>query len=276
MFNTLVVVWRESLEAMLVVGVLAGWIARQADPAALRRGLWVGVGAGLVLALALGGATLLAQSQLEGQALEVFQLGMMLFAALLITQMVFWMHRHGRAMRYELEAQASRRASAFGMAAIAAIAVAREGAETALFLYGLGLEASGAALAGMAVAAGAGFALAAATGWIIARSARWLSYRSLFAASEIALLLIGGALVGSVIDRMMGLDWLPPLVDPLWDTSAVVDDTRGLGRLLADFAGYRARPSALYALVLAAYWGHAWWRRRAPRELPGVQPAAAP
>lgn len=260
MLNALIVVWRESLEAMLVIGVLLAWIERQAEPAPLRRGLWIGAGAGCALAAALGFATFAAQSQLDGAALEVFRLGLVLFAAGLIVQMVVWMHRHGRTMKQQLEERATRAAGAFGVGAITALAVAREGAETVVFLYGLGMEAGGVQLLGMLGAATAGFALAASTGWIVARGARFLSYRTLFGASEILLLLIAGALLANGVDRMIGLDWLPPLVDPVWDTSALLDDGRGAGRLLADFLGYRARPSASLLIAYAVFWTFTLWR----------------
>ena len=262
MLNALIIVWRESLEAMLVIGVLLAWIARQPAPASLRRGLWLGVGAGCALALALGFATFAAQSQLQGEALGIFQLGMVLFAAGLITQMVIWMHRHGRAMKQQLEERARRAAGALGVGAVTALAVAREGAETVVFLYGLVMEAGGAQLLGMLGAALAGFALAATTAWLVARGARFLSYRTVFRASEILLLLIAGALLASGIDRMISLDWLPPLLDPVWDTSAVLNDGRGAGRLLADFLGYRARPSATLLIAYAAFWAFALWRLR--------------
>jgi len=262
MLNALIVVFRESLEAMLVVGVLLAWIARQSDPVALRRGLWTGVVAGFGLAVVLGVATFAAQSQLEGKALEAFQLGMVLFAAVLIVQMVIWMRRNGRHMKRELEARASRVSGAVGIGTVAALAVAREGAETVVFLYGMGLERAGTGLLAMLGAAGAGLALAAATGWLVTSGARYLSYRVLFGASEILLLLIAGALLGAGIDRMIGLDWLPPLLDPLWDTSALLDDGSGAGRLLADFAGYRARPSATLLIAYAGFWALTLWQLR--------------
>lgn len=260
MLNTLIVVWRESLEAMLVIGVLLAWIARQPDPARLKRGLWSGVGAGCALALALGFATFAAQSQLQGEALEIFQIGMVFFAAGLILQMVIWMHRHGGAMKRQLEERAGRAAGALGVGAITALAVAREGAETVVFLYGLGMEAGGAQLLGMLGAALAGFACAAGTAWLLARGARFLSYRTVFRASEVLLLLIAGSLLAGGIDRMIGLDWLTPLLDPVWDTSALLDDGRGPGRLMADFLGYRARPSATLLIAYAAFWAFAIWR----------------
>ncbi|MFZ2911182.1 MAG: FTR1 family protein, partial [Candidatus Desulfobacillus denitrificans] len=96
MWNALIVVWRESLEAMLVIGVLLSWIVRQSDPVPLRRGLWGGAAAGIGLALALGLAAYAAQSEFAGAALEQFQLAMVLAAAALILHMVLWMHEHGR------------------------------------------------------------------------------------------------------------------------------------------------------------------------------------
>ena len=259
MLNALIVIFRESLEAMLVIGVLLAWIARQPEPATLKRGLWLGVAAGIALALALGFATFAAQSQLAGEALEKFQVGMVLFAAALIVQMVLWMHRHGRHMKRELEAQAGRAVGALGIGAVAALAVAREGAETVIFLYGLGLESGGDRVALLAAGL-AGFALAAATGWLVARGARFLSFRALFAASEILLLVIASSLLTAGVDRMIGLDWLPPLLDPVWDSSALLDDGSTAGRLLADFAGYRARPSASLLLAAAAFWSFVVWR----------------
>ncbi|KAF0164754.1 MAG: high-affinity iron transporter [Rhodocyclaceae bacterium] len=259
MLNALIVVFRESLEAMLVIGVLLAWIARQPDPATLRRGLWAGVAAGVGLAVVLGFATFAAQSQLEGNALEAFRVGMMLFAAGLIMQMVLWMRRHGRHMKRELEAHASRVSGAVGIGIVAALAVAREGAETVVFLYGMGLERDGGDLLALLGAATAGLALAAATGWLVTRGARFLSYRVLFGASEILLLLIAGALLAAGIDRMIGLDWLPPLLDPVWDSSGLLDDGSGAGRLLADFVGYRARPSASLLIAYAAFWAYTLW-----------------
>lgn len=263
MWNALIVVWRESLEAMLVIGVMLSWITRQPDPAPLKRGLWGGAAAGIALAGALGYAAYTVQSEFAGQTLEQFQLAMVLAAAALILHMVLWMHEHGRRMKRELEQQVERAAAAtgavLGVAAITALAVAREGTETVIFLYGLGMEGDGAAtqLFGGAVA---GFAIAAATAWAVARGARFLNMRTLFRVSEILLLLIATALLVAGIDKMIGMEWLPPLVDPLWDVADILPDARGPGRFLADFIGYRARPAAMVVIAIAAFWSYALWR----------------
>ncbi|MBK7616918.1 MAG: FTR1 family protein [Burkholderiales bacterium] len=262
MLNALVIVFRESLEAMLIIGVLMAWIARQPAPQPLRRGVWLGVAAGVGLAIALGLATFAAQSELAGRSLEIFQLSIVLIAAGLILQMVLWMHRHGRQMKRQLESQADQAGGALGVAMITALAVAREGAETVVYIYGLGLQEGGAQLLALLLAALSGFALAGATAWVLARGARRFSLQRVMGISEVLLLLVAGALLVNGVDRMIALDWLPPLADPLWDTSAWVDDGHGVGSIMASFLGYRARPSGVLVLCLLSFWAFAVWRMR--------------
>jgi high-affinity iron transporter len=266
MWNALIVVWRESLEAMLVIGVLLSWIVRQPGPVPLKRGLWSGVGVGIALAVALAYAAYTAHSEFAGEALEQFQLAMVLAAALLILHMVLWMHQHGRTMKRELERQAeaaaARTGAVIGVGAITALAVAREGAETVIFLYGLGMEGEEGAATQLFGGALAGFALAALTAWLVARGARFLNMRTLFRVSEFLLLLIATSLLASGIDRLIGMELLPPLADPLWDTATLLPDAGGVGRFLADFVGYRARPAATLVVAITAFWAYALWRMR--------------
>jgi high-affinity iron transporter len=138
--NIAFVIWRESVEALLVIGILNAWLVRQQDIA--RRGqvfLWAGVVAGLLLAVALGAALLLFGDSLEDDAQQAYQTGAMLVAAALIVQMVFWMRKHGRTLKRELETslqEAADRSNWWGVFVLALIAVAREGSETVVFLYG--------------------------------------------------------------------------------------------------------------------------------------------
>src|SRR5207342_2909892 len=84
---------------------------------------------------------------LSDQGLEYFQLAMMLVASGLIVQMVFWMRRHGRTLKRELEQNMQKNASVanwWGLLVVVALAVGRESAETVVFLYGLGAQNEGA------------------------------------------------------------------------------------------------------------------------------------
>jgi high-affinity iron transporter len=279
MGNALFIVWRESAEAMLVVGILYAWLRQRADAATGMRFLWGGVAVGLGLALALALVMLGVASSLSGNGLDNIHHAIMLVASGLIVQMVFWMRRHGRTLKKELEADMARNARAanwWGLLVVVALAVGRETAETVVFLYGLAADKGG--IANLPIVLGLGLALAFATFWLLQQGTRLLSWRVFFRVSEVLLLLLAGALLVSGLEKLIALDVLPPLVDPLWDTSHVLDDSGRLGGLIASFTGYRARPALLPLLALAAYWIAMWtFLRRASRatsKAPHIAPHA--
>ncbi|MES2880454.1 MAG: FTR1 family protein [Pseudomonadota bacterium] len=255
MGSTLFIVWRESVEAMLVVGILHSWLKfNQSGPAGMRA-LWLGVGCGVGLAGVLGWAMVAAQDELSGVALEWFQIVMMLVASGLIVQMVLWMRRHGAGMRKNLHenlAVAMQRSGLLGISMVAALAIAREGAETAVFLYGASLDSG--STANLVTGAVLGFALAGLTAWALGRGLRFLDYRRFFLISSWMLLLFAVALLMNALDRLIGVGVLPALIDPLWDSGWLLDDSRGIGALLAAMTGYRARPSLMLVIVFSLYW----------------------
>lgn len=261
MGNALFIVWRESVEAILIVGILYAWIRERGGDRIGLRHLWTGVAVGAGLAVLLAVAMLSVQTQLAGTALDAFQAAIVFAAAVLITHMVLWMRRHGRQMKRELEEGLQRAATGAGglaAAVLAAVAVAREGSETVLFLYGLGLEQRGPQLASLLAGAGVGFFLALLTAWLIAKGRQVVSWRAFFRATEIVLLLLAASMIAGGVEKLINLEWLPAIVEPLWDTSAVLDDGSIAGSLVAAFTGYRARPSLVLVLAYLAYWTAVW------------------
>jgi high-affinity iron transporter len=278
MGNALFIVWRESAEAMLVVGILYAWLKQRPDAATGMRFLWGGVAAGAGLALLLALVMLGIASSLSGNGLDYFQLAIVLVASGLIVQMVFWMRRHGRTFRKDLEANMARNARAanwWGLLIVVALAVGRETAETVVFLYGLAVDKGG--IANLPIVLVLGVAAAFATFWALQQGSRILSWRLFFRVSEVLLLLLAGALLVSGVEKLIALSVLPPLVDPVWDTSRLLDDSGRIGGLIASFTGYRARPALLALIALALYWLLVWTLlRRSNRPAPVVAGAARP
>ena len=259
MGNALFIVWRESAEALLVVGILFAWLRKRPDAAVGMRYLWGGVAAGVGLALALALVMLGIMSSLSGNGLEWFQIAMMLVASGLIAQMVFWMRRHGRTLKRDLETDMARNATTanwWGLLVVVALAVGRETAETVVFLYGLGADQGG--ITDLPIVLILGIGAAFATFWVLQQGSRILSWRVFFRVSEILLLLLAGALLVSALEKLIALDVVPALVDPVWDTSALLDDSGRIGGLIASFTGYRARPALSPLLALAVYWALVW------------------
>jgi high-affinity iron transporter len=257
MGNTFFIVWRESVEGILVVGILYAWLKAQPEGARGMRYLWGGVAAGLALAGLLALAMMGVYSSLDGDAVDYFQLGMMLVAAALITQMVFWMRKHGRTLKKEMETglqRATENANWMGISIIAMLAVAREGAETVIFLYGTGMSQHGMDFVQFLAAGAAGFAFALATFWLLVRGGRTLSWKHFFVVSETLLLLLAAGLLVGGVEKMISYDWIPALVDPVWDSSFLLDDNAAAGNLIAALTGYRAQPALTLLLVYGAYW----------------------
>ncbi len=254
------VVGRESVEALLVVGILNAWLGHHADPASARTGkrfLWAGVAAGLVAAALLAAAMLGIASLLEGDREDLFQLVVTGLAAALILQMVAWMHRQGGRLQDELNRGAERAAGRqnwWGLLFLAAIAVAREGSETVVFLYGILASAKGTSLPAGIAAAAVGLATAGALYWLLQLGSRRFPWRVFFRVTEVLLLFLAASLLMTALDRAIGLDLTPTLSPPLWDTSWLLDDMAGIGGFVSTMTGYRARPELASVLVYVLYW----------------------
>ena len=273
MEQVLFIVWRECVEALLVVGILYSWL--KASPEG-RRGLpylWGGVAGGLALAGALALVLLGISEWLSDTGQEWFQGIMSLAACLLVVQMVMWMKSHGRTLKSELESGAKTSVANdnwWGLFVLVAIAVAREGSETVVFLYGTVSAASSGSgpesairliLGGMA-----GFAVALLTFWLLQLGGKLITWRRFFKLTEILLLLLAGSLLVGGLDHLISLGVMPTLMDPVWDSSWLLSDSVGLGKILADFAGYRAYPALSSLLCWIAYWLVVWTLlRRADR-----------
>lgn len=253
----LFVMWRESVEAMLVVGILHAWLSHHPQGKRGLRYLWLGVVAGLAAALGLGLGIEALNAELSYEGQEIFQTALLLLAAALIVQMVFWMRRHGRSLKGEMEdalQHSAQRQHWWGVFSLAAIAVAREGSETVVFLSGLAAGSQGLASGSFWLALGLGLGLAAATFYLLQLGGKLFSWRAFFQVTEVMLLLLGCSLLIGGVEKLIDLQALPALVTQLWDSSAVLDDGSIFGGIVSAFTGYRARPSLMVAVVFAGYW----------------------
>jgi high-affinity iron transporter len=270
MGQILFVVWRESVEALLVVGILHAWL-KNGDVTA-RRGLpylWAGVAGGLVAAVALGAALVAFSEAMSGDIADYFQTGMVLVACMLIVQMVLWMKRHGRTLKRDMERSLlarTQKGNSWGVAILAALALAREGSETVIFLYGLGFGQSGRIEGADLLAVLLGLGLAFLTFYLLQLGGRVFSWKHFFRVTEVMLLLLGAGLLQSGVDKLIDKEILPLGVAQLWNTSMVLDDSSTIGSLIAGLTGYRAHPALMNVVAYVLYWALVvWLTRRASR-----------
>ena len=196
-----VVVLREGFEASLVVGIVCAFLDRTGRRDGFAA-VWTGVAAALALSLAVGAALFAAGAELEGRSELVFEGAVMLAAAGLLTWMIFWMRNRARTIRKELESRtraALDTGSVVGVALVVFVGVAREGVETALFLFSA-VEGSDPAVSLAASALGA--AAAVALGYLFYRGSHRLDLRTFFTATSVLLLLFAGYLLASGLHEL--------------------------------------------------------------------------
>jgi len=252
MLPTAIIVFREVLEAALIVGIVMA-----ASRGALQRGLWVsgGIAAGVVGAALVAIFAAAIASAAQGMGQELFDAGILFAAVGMLGWHNIWMSRHGR----ELAGSATQlgkdvRSGARPLWALAfavALAVLREGSEIVLFLYGIALANQGGPVA--MIAGGAiGLALGVAAGTAIYWGLVSIPMRLLFKVTSWLVLLLAAGLASQGAAFLMQADLLPPLGSNLWDTSFLLSDQSLAGRILHTLIGYTAQPAGIQLVFYVA------------------------
>ena len=272
MLGSAIIVFREALEAALIIGIIAA-----ATRGIAGRGRWLTAGllAGIVGSLGVAALTERIAQLAEGTGQELFNASALGMAVAMLAWHNIWMSRNGAQMAREAKgvglAVRSGDKTLFALFLAVGLAVLREGSETVLFLYGMlagsesgvGPVLSGGAL-GLAAGALAGLALYAG---FLRIPPKWF-----FSATSVLILLLAAAMAGQMARFLVQADLVPSLLSPAWDSSAVLANESPFGVLLHVLAGYDARPIgmqvvfylAAFLLILA---GMAWARRPISRNL---------
>jgi high-affinity iron transporter len=245
MLVSLLIVFREAMEAGLIVGVVLA-----ATDGVPRRGRWIvgGIAAGVIGASLVAAFAAALSNAFAGAGQEVFTAAILIFAVIMLSWHVLWMSRHARAMAAELrevgEAVKLGNRSLAALAVVVAVAVLREGAEVVLFLYGV-IAASQAEPVGMAVGGLLGLALAAAMSWLLYRGLVAISLHNLFRVTNGLIALLAAGMAGQAAQVLHSANLLPGWGEQVWNSSAILPDDSLLGRSLHALIGYSARPSGI-------------------------------
>ncbi len=245
MLATAIIVFREVLEASLVVGIVLA--ASQGVP---RRAVWVsgGIAAGVFGAAIVAACAGAIAAAVNGVGQELFNAAILFTAVAMLGWHNIWMNRHGR----ELAAAAATLGKAvlggsrplYALALVAGIAVLREGSEIVLFLYGIAI-ASGVGGFSMLMGGILGLAGGAAIGAVIYLGLLAIPLRRLYTVTSWLILLLAAGMASQGASFLMQANLLPSLGNNLWDTSSILTENSMLGLLLHVLIGYSAQPAGI-------------------------------
>lgn len=237
MLPTFVIGLREGLEAALIVGIIASFLAQQGRRDALKK-VWLGVGTAVAICVAVAVGLRIFSRDLPQEQQEQLETIIGAVAVVMVTYMVVWMKRHSRDLRKDLEGAAGRaltEGSASALVLMAFLAVLREGFETAVFLLATFNESDNPAYGGTGAALGV--VLAAGIGYGIYRGGVRINLSRFFRITGVVLILVAAGLVATALmtaaeggwldrgSRAFDLSWL---VHPGTPASSVVTGVLGI------------------------------------------------
>jgi len=266
-----VIVFRETLEAALLIGILGA-----ATRGLSRRNLWLSIGilAGMLGSLVVAGMTETIAELAQGTGQELFNAAILGAAVVMLSWHNIWMAAHGRQMAAQAKSVGSAVASGqrelSAVAILVALAVLREGSETALFLYGL---AAGGGTARFSLIGGGllGLAAGAGVGWAVYAGLARIPIRQFFSVTSLLILFLAAGMSAQMASYLIQGDLISPLASPLWDTSSLLPMNSVAGNLMHMLAGYEARPSGMqvvfYVITLALILSGMRWSRSRTRNV---------
>ena len=207
MVQTFLTGLREGLEAALIVGIIVAFVVRSGRRERLRA-VWVGVVAAVVASLGFAGFLSFTARELPGNGEAIFAGFTSILAVGFVTWMVFWMRNHARNLTADVQGNVgvALGGTAFALAAASFLAVAREGLETALFLWPT-VRAAGDGV-GPIVGAFVGLALATVLGFLVYKRSVKLNLQKFFRYTSVALIVIAAGVLAHAVHEFQEIGWV--------------------------------------------------------------------
>jgi high-affinity iron transporter len=250
--GTFLIGLREGVEATLIVGIVAAFLKRNGRPL---RPMFVGVGLAVAISVGVGvGLDLLSESLPQAQQ-EMLETVIGTVAVVFVTTMIIWMNRHARQLKGDLEREAAKAVfsgSSFALAAMAFLAVLKEGFETAVFMLAAVQASRGSGVLGL-LGALAGILAAIAIGYGIYSGGVRLDLGRFFRVSGVVLVLIAAGLVLSTLRTAHEAGWVQIGQQQVLDLSSWMPRTSILGAVVTGMFGIPPDPRLVEVLGWLAY-----------------------
>lgn len=245
---------REGMEAAIVVGIIASYLAQTGRRRWLP-GVWAGVALAVGVTVGIGAVLQGLHAEFPQAQQELFEGLVGLVAVAMLTAMIFWMRKAGRALAGTLHrsidaALTPGRRAGWALLATVFLAVAREGLETVFFLFTVFQQDESGEFA---LGALLGLAAAIAVGLAIYVGGVRLNLKRFFQGTGLLLIFVAAGVLAGALRALHEAGIWNGLQGIVWDLSAVLPEQGFPGALLSGLFGYREAPSEGEVLVYLAY-----------------------
>jgi high-affinity iron transporter len=253
MFSSFVTLLREGFEVTLLVAIVLAYLVKIERRESVRQ-VWYGVGAALLVSVAVGGTLFFTAGELEGRPEQIFEGTAMWVAVGFLTYMVLWMRRESRTVAQGIRRgidSAVERGGSLALVSLVFVMVLREGVETALFVFGLTRTSEPLQVA---LGAALGIAGAVALGYAVYAGGKRIDLGTFFKVTGVFLILVAAGLLAHGVAEFEEAGLLPALM-PLWDVSSspVLGEETLVSEVLTAFFGWDPEANLLELMAWVTY-----------------------
>jgi high-affinity iron transporter len=254
MMAALIIVFREILEAGMIVGIVMA-----ATQGVVASRLWIagGIAAGVLGSFVVAGCIGVITAAFSGIGQELLNATILSIAVVMLATHNSWMSRHGRDLARRVkatgEAVSAHRKSLAALAIVVGLAVLREGSEVALFLYG-SIAAGGSSAQSMFAGGMLGLASGAALTVLTYFGLLRIPGKLLFPVTSALITFIAASMAAQAVFFLEQAGVVTTLAATAWDSSALMPQDGFTGSILHSLIGYNDQPSwmqvAVYILTI--------------------------
>ena len=258
MFSTALIIFRETIEIAMILGVVLA-----ATKSVAGRNKWILLG----LAGGIAGACLVALSAgalsrvASGMGQELFNAIVLFTAAVFIAWTVIWMKTHAREMVLQMK-QVGHEVNTgklphYSLSLIIGLAILREGSEIVMFVYGLIL--SGQPVSDIITGSIAGIVSGSVAGFMLYISLVKMSLRYMLTFTNWLLILLVCGLTAQGAGFLSAAGYFSEFSVVMWNSSWLIEDSSFTGKALHSLVGYTSHPTQIellfYSVTLLAIVG---------------------
>ncbi len=261
MLASFLITFREALEAALIIGIIAAYVAKIGRKD-LNRYIYAGIIGAVIASAGVAFVFKIVYGELKGTAEQLFEGAAALTAAIVLTYMIFWMAQNSKKIKGEMQGKidiAISKGEMLGIAALSFIAVFREGVETVLFLGTLAIKSPLDTLIGFIF----GVAAVIFLSFVMFRGVYKLDIGRFFKYTSILLILFSAGLTAFGVHELNEAGIIPPVIEHVWDINPpqnmdgsypALHDKGIIGSSLKALIGYNGNPSLTEVLAYIGYW----------------------
>ncbi len=249
-FGSMLIGLREGLEAAIVISILVAFLVKSERRDALKW-VWLGVGAAIIMTLGVFLGIQFGENTISGLGAEAIAGVASVIAVAIVTTMVLWMKKAAAGLSGELRGEMSRALETGGaaVAALAFLAVGREGVETALFMVGYAEAQTAWPLTGLII----GVLIAAVIAYGMYAGAVRIDLAKFFKYTGVLLIVVAAGILSYGIGALQTVGWLPGLSSRAFDISSWMDWSAWYGEVIQGIFNVTPTPTVLQLVCWLAY-----------------------